>query len=91
MQKIHHTTIIKVGNSKGIRIPKEYLNGLGEKVIIQSAKQGILIRPDKGQAIPPLKEWDKLFAKAIAAGEKPESDFFEGMQNQSDKNEWTWD
>ena len=90
MQNVHHTTIIKVGNSKGIRIPKKYLKGLGEKVIIQPTKEGIIVRPDKEGSVPPLKEWDALFAKAIASGEKPEKDIFEGMGNETDQKEWEW-
>lgn len=90
MQNVHHTTIIKVGNSKGIRIPKEYLKGLGEKVIIQPTKKGIIVRPDREGSVPPLKEWDALFAKAIASGEKPEKDMFAGMGNETDQTEWEW-
>ena len=90
MQNVHHTTIIKVGNSKGIRIPKRYLKSLGEKVILEPTKKGLVIRPDSGDTVPPLKEWDALFAKAIASGEKPEKDVFEGMGNETDKTEWEW-
>ena len=31
-----------------------------------------------------------LFSKAIASGEKPESDVFEGLRNEADKSEWEW-
>lgn len=90
MQNIHRTNIIRVGNSKGIRIPKEYLKSLGEKVIIEPTKKGIVNRPDREETVPPLKEWDALFAKAIATGEKPKKDIFEGMGNDTDQTEWEW-
>lgn|GEM_PF-1797675 len=90
MQNIYHTSIIKVGNSKGIRIPKEFLKGLGEKVILHPTKEGLIVRPDIEEPVPPLKEWDALFAKAIAAGEKPEKDVFEGIANKTDDAEWEW-
>jgi antitoxin MazE len=66
----YHTSIIKVGNSKGIRIPKDYLKSLGTEVVLEKTKEGLLIRP-AGQ-VAPLKEWDKLFT---AADTTPEKDF----------------
>ena len=56
----YHTTIIKVGNSKGIRIPKDYLESLGDDVVLEKTKEGLLIRP--AHHVAPLKEWDRLFA-----------------------------
>jgi len=88
MENNHHTSIIRIGNSKGIRIPREFLKGLGEKVILQPVKEGFVVRPDKVGSVPPRKEWDAIFAKAIAAGEKPEKDVFEGIKNQTDDTEW---
>ena len=58
----YHTNIIKVGNSKGVRIPKEYLESLGSEVILEKTSKGLLIRP--ANEVVPLKEWDKLFAAA---------------------------
>ncbi len=66
----HHTSVIKVGNSKGIRIPKDYLEALGKDVVLEKTKEGLLIRP--AHKVAPLKEWDKLFA---AAGTTPEVEF----------------
>lgn len=90
MQDIHRTNIIRVGNSKGIRIPKKYLKALGEKVVIQPTKEGILIRPDISTTVPPREYWEALFAKAAANGEIPEGDIFEEMGNESDYTEWEW-
>ncbi|MEO6831914.1 MAG: AbrB/MazE/SpoVT family DNA-binding domain-containing protein [Chitinophagaceae bacterium] len=60
---IHRTNIIQIGNSKGVRIPKEMLNTLGSKeVTVQKTEEGILIKP--AQHVPPLNEWASLFAKA---------------------------
>ncbi len=58
----YHTNIVKVGNSKGIRIPKDYLESLGKEVVLEKTKEGLLIRP--AHQVAPLKEWDKLFAVA---------------------------
>jgi len=69
----YHTSIIKVGNSKGIRIPKDYLKSLGKEVVLEKTKEGLLIRP--AHQVVPLKEWDKLFAAADAAPEKEFNDW----------------
>lgn len=62
MTKSHRTSIIPIGNSKGIRIPKDYLNALGEtQVLLEKTEEGILIKPLP--VIPPLNEWEALFAK----------------------------
>ena len=64
----HHTNIIKVGNSKGIRIPKDYLETLGNEVILEKTTEGLLIRP--AHQVLPLKEWGKLFATLDTTIEK---------------------
>jgi len=66
----YHTSIIKIGNSKGVRIPKDYLGPLGKDVVLEKTKDGLLIRP--AHHVPQLKDWDKLFA---AADTTPEADF----------------
>lgn len=90
MQNSYHTHIIRIGNSRGIRIPKEFMKMLGEKVIIEPVENGVIIRQDDGTAVPPRKDWESLFAKAIAAGEKPEKDIFKGMGNIKGDTEWEW-
>ncbi len=34
--------------------------------------------------------WEKQFKEIVAAGEKPGKDLFDGLENDFDKNEWTW-
>ena len=68
----HHTNIIKVGKSKGVCIPKEYLVDLGKDVVLEKTKEGVLIRPTHDVA--PLKDWEKLFA---AADKSPEPELAE--------------
>jgi antitoxin component of MazEF toxin-antitoxin module len=63
MDNAYHTHIIRIGNSQGIRIPKKLLKGLGEKVIIRPSKKGLLIQSEEKTTIPPIEEWDALFAK----------------------------
>ena len=73
MQQIHRARITQIGNSKGVRLPKELALSLGTtEVILQQTEEGILIKP--APAIPPLKEWAAIFAKADTS---PEPDFNE--------------
>jgi antitoxin MazE len=86
-----YAKLIQIGNSMGIRIPKNLikqfdLDKRGIQLIVE--KDGIMIRPEK--SVPPREQWDMLFSKAIASGEKPEGDVFEGLRNETDKTDWEW-
>lgn len=75
MQNIHYTKIIRIGNSPGIQIPREFLKDFGEKVAIQSTEEGILIRNKEESEVAPLKEWDKLFAICDTTNEDENKDW----------------
>ncbi len=91
MKSTYHTHIIRIGNSKGVRIPKQFLSVLGEKVVIRSSKEGILIQSDNEKKVPPAEKWEMLFEKAIAEGQEPEKDVFEDISDETDLKEWTWE
>lgn len=80
------TSILKIGNSKGVIIPKRMLSRLGN-----SRKWDIQLK-DGGLFIAPIHEaregWEQLFASA--AGESHEGDIFDGTDNEFDREEWTW-
>ena len=83
------TTIVKIGNSQGLIIPKKILNSLGEskKFDMQLKDGGLLIMPwvdDK-----PRQNWEKQFIEAIQKGYKPDSEVYD-FDNDFDKEEWTW-
>jgi antitoxin MazE len=83
------TTIVKIGNSQGLIIPKKLLSTLGETktVDIKVKDGGLLIMPltePKARA-----NWEKQFSEAIAKGFKPENDSTH-VENDFDKEEWTW-
>ena len=68
MQQTYHAKITQIGNSKGVRLPKELALSLGTTdVILEQTVDGILIKP--APAIPPLKDWLALFAKADTSPE----------------------
>lgn len=83
------TTIVKIGNSQGLIIPKKLLSTLGEGKTVDIKVQ------DGGLLITPLTEnkvranWEKQFYEAVAKGFTPEVDSIH-MENDFDKEEWTW-
>ena len=83
------TTIVKIGNSKGLIIPKKLLTAFGE------AKQVDIKAKDGGLIITPLAEnksrsnWEQQFYDAIAKGFIPENEVID-VENDFDKKEWTW-
>ena len=86
---ILETTIVKIGNSHGLIIPKKILSTLGDcKTVDIKVKDG-------GFFITPLTEnkaranWEKQFYEAVAKGFTPEDDSIH-MENDFDKEEWTW-
>jgi antitoxin MazE len=83
------TTIVKIGNSKGLIIPKKILNSLGEnkKFDLQLKNGGLLIMPMVEKK--PRHNWEKQFADAIKKGYKPDEEI-PYIENDFDKNEWTW-
>ena len=81
------TSIVKIGNSKGLIIPKRLLDTLGESktVDIKVKEGGLLITPlteNKARA-----NWEKQFYEAIAKGYVPEEEY---VENDFDAEEWTW-
>jgi len=85
MQQIYRARITQIGNSKGVRLPKELALSLGTtEVILEQTVEGILIKP--APAIPPLKEWAAIFAKADTSPDPELSDWDitlqDGLENE---------
>ncbi|MDO9633434.1 MAG: hypothetical protein Q7J05_00120 [Paludibacter sp.] len=83
------TTIVKIGNSQGLIIPKKLLSTFGDvkQVDIQVKDGGLLITPlteNKARS-----NWEQQFYDAIAKGFTPGSDVID-IENDFDKKEWTW-
>lgn len=80
--------IIKIGNSKGIRIPKALLeqSGLGEEVDIQVQDEQIIIRP----AQSPRQGWTEAFRSMASHGDDRLLDQDVTAQTRWDKDEWQW-
>jgi antitoxin MazE len=83
------TSLVQIGNSKGIRISKsliEQFNLEGEIEIIPSSK-GLLIKP----VSKPRSKWEDIFnASSITSFEKDENVEWKNISNQFDKEQWIW-
>lgn len=86
--------IRKIGNSKGILLSNSIIGKLGvevgEEVIVSAENGQIIIKPAKikRKINTDLSTWEAQFKAAIKNGDKPETDMFEGMENEFDKEEW---
>lgn len=81
------TELVRIGNSRGIRIPKPLIEqcGLGQTVELQVANDCLIISPER----QPRQGWDDAFRASGQAGhdelllEVTEPDEF-------DHKEWRW-
>jgi antitoxin MazE len=80
------TRIVKIGNSRGIRIPKLLLDQakLGPEVEISAQRDQLVIRPTSR----PRHGWEERFRAMAARGDDRLLD--EPMLTQWDKSEWQW-
>lgn len=81
------TKIVRIGNSKGVRIPKAMLQeaGIDGKVDIRVTEQGILI----ASAVEPRAGWAEA-ARLIR--ERREDGLLDPpVQTRFDESEWEWD
>jgi antitoxin MazE len=79
-------SIVAVGNSRGVRLPKAVLEqcGFGDEVeLTVEGDRVVLSRPS------PLREgWDAAFAMAEAGGDAPLLN--EDAPTEWDRTEWRW-
>ncbi len=81
-------TIIKIGNSQGIRIPKPILEqcGFNKEVELEVHKNELLIRSSR----QPRKGWEKAF-KAMTTNEDDKLlDSDHETTTKWDEEEWEW-
>jgi antitoxin MazE len=80
------TEIIRIGNSRGIRIPKPLIDqcGFGETVQLSIENNRLIIAPDRS----PRQGWAEAFA---AAGSATDDELLlSGLENRFDRDEWDW-
>jgi antitoxin MazE len=82
--------IVKIGNSKGIRIPKVLLRqtGIDDEVNLEVKDDQIILRPSK---VSVRKGWDNSFRKMADEGDDElfDGEFLTG-QTEFDDDEWEW-
>ncbi len=82
------TRIVRIGNSRGVRIPKLLLDQAGlapnAEVELRASPQGLEIRP----TARPRAGWAEAAARARAAGEGALWDA--PTPTRFDATEWTW-
>jgi antitoxin MazE len=75
MTTTHQTQIIKIGNSNGVRIPKDYLNSFNTKnVVMEFINNSLIITPIK-TTTPPRSKWGGILAKMTIKTEDDFNDF----------------
>jgi len=83
---ITRTQIVKIGNSRGIRIPKLLIDqtGLDSEVEIAVERGRLVIRP----VTRPRGDWEARFLEMSAQGDDTLLDA--PVPTQWDKEEWEW-
>jgi antitoxin MazE len=81
------TRIVRIGNSKGVRIPKPLLDqtGLQGEVEIEAQQNSLLIRAVR----KPREGWAKAFRLMAQAGDDRIIDDVPDLSS-FDKDEWEW-
>jgi antitoxin MazE len=83
------TELVRIGNSRGIRIPKPFIEqcGLGETVELSIANDCLIISPGR----QPRQGWDDAFSASGRAADDElmlEGEIME--PNEFDHKEWRW-
>jgi antitoxin MazE len=82
--------VVKIGNSRGIRIPKVYLHqsGIDDEVNLDLEDNQIILRPVKRKV---RNGWDLAFKRMAELKEdQVPGDENLYVQNAFDQDEWTW-
>jgi antitoxin MazE len=82
------TRIVRIGNSRGVRIPKPLLEqtGLRGEVEIVAENGSLVIRP----ARKPREGWDEAFREMARRGDDALLDDVPPSLSRWDEDEWEW-
>lgn len=80
------TKLVKIGNSKGVRIPKPLIeqSGIGDEIEMILEKNQIIIRSLEEKRVG----WEQSFKKMHEAGDDQLLD--EDLNSDWDDSEWDW-
>jgi antitoxin MazE len=78
--------LIQIGNSKGIRLPKEIIEQFGftDEIEAEIKKDGLLLK----KKTKPRAGWKEQTLKEIKENGSPEMLIPDNIQNDFDENEW---
>src|ERR1700744_1112417 len=91
---VEYTAKIRaIGNSKGVILNNQLMDFAGlapdQDIVIRATNGQITIKQaEKYTVNTDLSTWEKQFKAAIKAGNIPEGDMWEGLENEFDKTEW---
>jgi antitoxin MazE len=82
------TSLIQIGSSKSIRIPKSLIEQyhLDDQIELIPTKTGLLITA----SAKPRSSWEGAFKNAESARKGADGLAWRSIANQFDKEEWTW-
>ena len=80
--------IIRIGNSKGIRLSKSLIEqyNMKDEVLLEAKKNSIVIRPVEN----PRADWEKSFKKMRLRGDNVLLDDGTELDSEWDQTEWQW-
>jgi antitoxin MazE len=83
-------SLVKIGNSHGIRIPKALIAaaGLGPEIELDLVDGGLVVRP--ARVAHPRAGWDKAFQADPAGLTREERDWVDADLSGESDQEWTW-
>lgn len=78
--------LVRIGNSKGIRLPKSMLvqTGMTERIEIEARGHSIILKPIK----EPRSGWEESFAKGSRKLGKEDRDWLEANLDAAEGNHW---
>ncbi|AQG81109.1 AbrB/MazE/SpoVT family DNA-binding domain-containing protein [Spirosoma montaniterrae] len=81
-------SVVSIGNSKGIRIPKAVLDKyrIKDSVEVEMRDDALVLKPVR----TPREGWEEQFRQAITAGDLPDEELLEPFPNDFDTDDWTW-
>ncbi len=86
MEKVVKARVVRIGNSRGIRIPKIWADqlGLDDEVELAVQKDKLVIR----RAHRPRQGWEEAFRSMAERGDDHLVD--ESVSTRFDREEWEW-
>ena len=81
--------IVRIGNSKGVRLPKALLDGItSNKVVAERKGDSIILKPSNPRE--GLVEQIKKVLAEVPHSSDDDFSAFENITNEFDDEEWTW-